>query len=137
MNSVESWYDNVYMPMVEAIRSKKLLAKFPGRTEADLYVWVAFHRERIATRYELAPLSPDAAVSTFAETHSDGAIGRTVQGIKKGLHAAMGHNKRPMGMSEEEYQEARVRHDAGEISIQEADDRRDAEATSGNPDETA
>ena len=129
-HAVESWYDHVYMPMVEAIREQDLLAQFTGRTEADLYLWVAHHRERIATRYELAPLSPDAAVTTFAETHGEGPITRTVQGIKLGLHKALNHDTRPMGMSEEEYQEARARHDAGEISLAEADDLRNAETSS-------
>lgn len=35
-----SWFDNVYSPLVEFIRSQEILEHFPGRTEADLYLWI-------------------------------------------------------------------------------------------------
>ena len=121
-DAVVSWYDNVYMPMVHAIREQNLLDDFPKRTEADLYLWIAHHREWIAQQYELAPLSPEAAVSTFAETHSERPIQWTVKNIKQGLHRALGSDDRPLGLSEEEYIDARARHDAGEISLAEAEE---------------
>lgn len=42
--AVASWYDNVYLPIVESIRVSKILDDFPGRTEADLYAWLLLHR---------------------------------------------------------------------------------------------
>jgi len=33
-----SWYDNVYLPIVEVIRRHKVLDQLPGWTEADVYV---------------------------------------------------------------------------------------------------
>ncbi len=120
--AVESWYDNVYMPVVEAIRQYDLLRRFPGRTETDLYTWIALHRERLAAAYGLAPLSPTEAVSTFAQVHSDMLLQRTVKGLKLGLHRVLG-DERPLGMSEEEFQELRARHAAGELSLAEAGER--------------
>lgn len=38
--AAKSWYENVYAPIVDAIRSHKLLSLFPGNTEADLYLWL-------------------------------------------------------------------------------------------------
>ncbi len=38
-----SWCENVYKPVVEIIRKEKMLSRFPGRTEADLYVWILRH----------------------------------------------------------------------------------------------
>ena len=35
-----SWNDNVYSPLVEFIRNQNILEDFPGRTEADLYLWI-------------------------------------------------------------------------------------------------
>lgn len=35
-----SWYENVYSPLAEFIRDQKILVEFPGRTEADLYIWI-------------------------------------------------------------------------------------------------
>jgi nucleotide-binding universal stress UspA family protein len=40
---VTHWYDSVYLPLVQAIRRRKLLADFPGHTEADLYLWMIEH----------------------------------------------------------------------------------------------
>lgn len=42
--AVASWYDNVYLPIVELIRERDVLRYFPGRTEADLYAWLILHR---------------------------------------------------------------------------------------------
>jgi hypothetical protein len=124
--AVASWYDNVYLPMVEAIREYDLMRNFPERTEADLYMWIAHHRERLAAAYGLAPLSPAAAVATFAQVYSDALIQRTVKGLLLGLHRVLGDD-RPLGMSEEEFRESRARHDAGEISLGEAEQHRLAE----------
>jgi hypothetical protein len=41
--AVTSWYDNLYRPIVEMFREHGLLARFPDRKEADLYVWVSRH----------------------------------------------------------------------------------------------
>ncbi len=119
---VASWYDNVYMPVVEAIRKYGLLKHFPKRTEADLYLWIAQHREALARRFGLAPLDPETSVRTFAETHSERPLERTLKGLKLGLHRAKG-NERPLGMSAEEFEDARNRHDAGEIALSEAEMR--------------
>ncbi len=39
-----SWYDQVYMPVIEVLRRNEVLRAFPGRTEADLYRWIMDHR---------------------------------------------------------------------------------------------
>ena len=123
-DAVASWYDNVYMPVVQAIRDYDLLHNFPGRTEADLYLWIALHRERLAAAYGLAPLSPTTAVSTFAHIYGDTLIQRTVKGLLKGLHWVLGDD-RPLGMTEEEFQEAKARHEAGELTLGEVEQLRE------------
>jgi hypothetical protein len=42
--AVVSWYDRVYSEVVSAVRESGILADFPGRTEADLYLWLIEHR---------------------------------------------------------------------------------------------
>jgi hypothetical protein len=42
--AVASWYDGVYLPLVQLIRERDILKYFPGRTEADLYAWLILHR---------------------------------------------------------------------------------------------
>ena len=60
-----SWYDHVYRPLVEIFRSEGLLAAFPGRTEADLYVWVSKHlfllREQQGANVDVANAARDFA----------------------------------------------------------------------------
>lgn len=125
--AVASWYDHVYLPMVEAIRSHDLMSSFPKRTEADLYLWIAFHREQLAKCYGLAPLSPDAAVATFAEVHSERPWEQAVRTLKFEWHRVLGDLDKPLGMSEEEFIEARARHAAGERTLAEAESEEQAQ----------
>lgn len=115
--AVASWYDNIYLPVVDAIRSHELMASFPSRTEADLYLWIAFHREQLAKRYELAPLSPDAAVATFAEVYSDRPFEQAVRTLRFELHRALGDLDKPLGMTHAEFAESRARYAAGERTL--------------------
>jgi Domain of unknown function (DUF4032) len=42
--AVLDWYQNLYLPTVQEIQENDLLKDFPGRTEADLYLWISDHR---------------------------------------------------------------------------------------------
>jgi hypothetical protein len=42
--AVTSWHDHVYAPLAEVIQSSGVLRDFPGRTQADLYLWIIEHR---------------------------------------------------------------------------------------------
>ncbi|RLT38382.1 MAG: universal stress protein, partial [Chloroflexi bacterium] len=46
--AVSDWYDNAYLPVVELVREREILRSFPGRTETDLYAWIAEHRGDIS-----------------------------------------------------------------------------------------
>jgi hypothetical protein len=43
-DAVQAWYDNLYIPLAEAIRDRGLLHWFPGRTITDLYIWISENR---------------------------------------------------------------------------------------------
>jgi nucleotide-binding universal stress UspA family protein len=45
--AVEDWYDQVYIPLAEAIRDRGLLHWFPNRTTTDLYLWIAENRSQL------------------------------------------------------------------------------------------
>ena len=49
---------------MEAIRKLGLLAEFPGRTEADLYLWVMDHRYFLARELGV-DLSPEEAARSY------------------------------------------------------------------------
>jgi len=46
-----SWYQNLYLPMIKIFRKKRILKKFPNRTESDLYLWVTNHKYFLMQRY--------------------------------------------------------------------------------------
>ncbi len=50
--AVASWYDNIYLPIVEIIREQDILKEFPGRTETDLYLWVVEHQRYLQEIYK-------------------------------------------------------------------------------------
>jgi len=65
--AVMHWYDTVYFPIVKVIRSSDILEEFPGKTEADLYLWVLDHQYELA-KQEGQPLKPpDKAAQDFIE----------------------------------------------------------------------
>lgn len=57
--AVASWYDAVYVPVVELIRSSEVLAQFPGRTETDLYGWMLLHRADLEKKLDTLGNLPD------------------------------------------------------------------------------
>src|SRR5258708_3256521 len=63
--AVESWYDNVYMPMIALIRKFDILGQFPGRTEADLYAWLIKHQEALRLYLGGDVLTPEETVQDF------------------------------------------------------------------------
>lgn len=130
--AVASWYDNVYTPVVDAIRDYGLLDQFPGRTEADAYLWTTHHREELASLYGLAPLTPEQAVSTFAEMHDDRLLQKAYKGAKYIFRRATGTLEKPLGMTDEEFAEARARYEAGERTLMQAQDDQAQNAEQSN-----
>ena len=55
--AVESWYDNVYLRIVDIIKEQGYLDRFPERTEADLYLWTMDHREDMRQAVSELPVS--------------------------------------------------------------------------------
>lgn len=84
--AVKSFVNNVYLPIVEEIRKSGILKEFPGRTEADLYLWIARHRERLREKYGLPhPPGPKTAVHTFAEEHTGTPVRRLLRQARRAL----------------------------------------------------
>jgi hypothetical protein len=58
---LRDWYEYGYRPIAEMIREERILDAFPGRTELDLYLWIVFHRERLALEAGDERISSQAA----------------------------------------------------------------------------
>jgi hypothetical protein len=82
-----SWYDTVYLPVVEAIRATGILKEFPHRTEADLYLWVAYHRERLRDLYGVMP-APTEVAARLAEQFSERPLVRLGKTVRRVMSAA-------------------------------------------------
>jgi hypothetical protein len=80
--AASDWYENVYRPVVERIRESGTLQYFPGRTEADLYLWITENRARLQMRYATRR-EADEAVEDFAQEHR---LPRLVRWLRQALH---------------------------------------------------
>lgn len=65
--AVEDWYDNVYIPLAEAIRDRGLLHWFPGRTITDLYIWISENRSALEKELGWEIQSDSAAMDLILE----------------------------------------------------------------------
>jgi hypothetical protein len=64
--AVAHWYDKVYMPIIRNIRRSSILKEFPGKTEADLYLWV-LDRQRYLNSEGHKLASPGKAAKDFLD----------------------------------------------------------------------
>ncbi len=82
--AVASWYDNLYMPIVRIIREQNILKEFPGRTEADLYLWIIDHRHYLTERYGQGVDFGEAAAD-FAQRYSQRPLKKTIRKVKEAV----------------------------------------------------
>ena len=68
------WYDEAYLPLVQAIREQGILRYFPGRTETDFFVWLSRHRAELQSELGL-PITPDVTVSRLLARARQSAAG--------------------------------------------------------------
>lgn len=80
-----SWFDNVYLPLVKVIAEEKILKYFPGRTEADLYVWIVRHWDDLKKKYGESFTLKEAAVnfrSLYGKEKDKGWVKRLLLSFK-------------------------------------------------------
>ncbi len=49
--AADSWYDNVYIPLVRAMREQRLQREFPDAPETDLYLWIITYQWYLRQAY--------------------------------------------------------------------------------------
>lgn len=73
--AVSHWYERVYLPIVRIINDQGIMHDFPGRTEADLYVWIGRHRADLEEQLGWdVPVGPAAADLADSEGKGSGNI---------------------------------------------------------------
>ena len=68
--AVTSWYDNVYLPLVQIIREQNLPKTFPQYTDADLYLLVSEYSWFLKEAYR-EDKTLQTAANSFAQTYAD------------------------------------------------------------------
>jgi nucleotide-binding universal stress UspA family protein len=70
--AIEHWYETIYLPIVEMIRASGLLRRFPDRSEADLYLWIARNQTDLAQELGLE-ITPENVVIGLAVQDAEAA----------------------------------------------------------------
>lgn len=69
--AVIDWYDNVYKPVIQAVREENVLGDFPGRTESDLYLWIIDHQHYLRENCQDCDIDADQAAADYAEKYGE------------------------------------------------------------------
>ncbi len=81
-DATTSWYDTVYLPMIQIIRDQNILSGFPTRTEADLYVWIMEHRWFLMKDHQ-EDISMEDAATDFFNSYSENPVQRMLHRISQ------------------------------------------------------
>ncbi|ANE42935.1 DUF4032 domain-containing protein [Deinococcus puniceus] len=84
--AVESWYKRLYCRILENIDKHDVMKRFPGRTEADLYLWIMDHRYFLTTQ-EGHDIGSEEATKDFRAHYAPPLykrLGQRVQLLLKG-----------------------------------------------------
>ncbi len=82
-DALESWYRTVYAPIAAVIRAERIDARFPGRTVADLYVYIVKHWDHLKRKYGL-PVTARSAAVDFASRYGQSFRDR-IRGVLSAL----------------------------------------------------
>lgn len=61
-DAVASWFDNVYLPLIQLIHEREVKKYFPDCTEADLYAWVILRRAALEAEMNSLGQIPDEQI---------------------------------------------------------------------------
>lgn len=88
--AVAAWYEMIYLPVVQIIRDSDLLEAFPGRTEADLFVWMSLMRHPLQEAYGDFDNLADLA-RLLAAKYREGSLDKLARQVKR----LLGNNTLP------------------------------------------
>lgn len=82
-DAIADWYDQVYMPVIQVIRSRNLLRDFPHRTETDLYIWIMDNRAALGGNQIGWEVSTGKVAADLANRYSQDARHRLSRFARK------------------------------------------------------
>ena len=92
--AVCDWYDNLYTQLVRIIQKKDVLKEFPGRTEADLYLWIMDHQHFLRERFG-PEVGTEEAAEHFADRYSTRFLRQTARTLQRLLTGRQEDSKAP------------------------------------------
>ena len=78
-DAVLSWYDGVYLPLVESLEEQELLGVFPNLSETDLYLWIIKYQYYLSQGYRDESVADQIAVSDLDSTARDEAVRQVLE----------------------------------------------------------
>ena len=81
--AVESWVEEVYLPVLQTVSQSGLLRDFPERTPTDLYLWLTQFQKELSRQYGWE-IKPAAAVDSLAASYGNRLVHRWKR-LKKDL----------------------------------------------------
>jgi hypothetical protein len=82
LEAATSWYENLYLPIVDIIFRDNILSRFPGRSFGDLYMWIIKHWDGLKRKYG-NDFSLSDAVSDYALRYGKGWKRRLLDRLKR------------------------------------------------------
>ncbi len=82
LEAAASWYENLYKPIVDIVREEKILSRFPGRTEGDMYLWIVKHWDELKKHYG-NNFSLRSAAIDFSKQYGSSHTERVKKAVKK------------------------------------------------------
>jgi hypothetical protein len=79
--AVAAWYEMIYLPTVQIIHDSNLLESFPGRTEADLFVWLSLYQDKLEAVYGDYDNLADLA-QILADKYKEGSIDKMARQVR-------------------------------------------------------
>lgn len=80
--AVKSWYENLFLPIYNMVKEENILTRFPGRTYADLYVWIIRHWDELKKKYG-HDFSIKRAVYDYSEKYGKNIFQKIKYQLKK------------------------------------------------------
>lgn len=80
-DAINSWFNNVYMPILSSIRTNHILHYFPKRTVSDMYVWVVRYWDELKQKFG-ENINIDEAVKKFGKKYHINLYKRLINRIK-------------------------------------------------------
>ncbi len=80
--AVDAWYEMIYLPTIQIIRESALLQEFPGRTEADLFVWMSTMRDPLQQQFGEFDNLADLA-HYLTENYKPGPVNKVTRQVQR------------------------------------------------------